>query len=235
MDKYTLSAQKRELVGRKVKTLRSQGLLPANVYGKKVKSQAITVNLKEFEGIFKKAGETSLVSLVLKNGKSEERAVLISNVQKNPLTETPIHIDFRQVDLKEKVAAEVPVEIKGESPAEKTSVGTVVQYIDKIEVEALPGDLPEKFVVDVSALSEVDQAIFVKDLEIDKAKVTTKADPEEIVVKVEPPQKEEEVAPTPAAEVPVEGEAPAEGAAEAPAEGAAAAEGNKSEEPSPKE
>ena len=235
MDKHTLTAQKREVVGRKVKTLRAQGLLPANIYGKKVKSQSISVGLKDFEDIFKKAGETSLVTLVLKNGKSEERAVLISNVQKDPISETPIHIDFRQVDLKEKVTAEVPVELKGESPAEKTSVGTVVQYIDEIEVEALPGDLPEKFVVDVSSLAEVDQAIFVKDLEIDKAKVTLKVAPEEIVVKVEPPQKEEEVAPPPAAEVPVEGAVPAEGGAEAPAGETAAIEEEKTEAPAPKE
>ena len=228
MEKYTLTAQKREVIGRKVKTLRAQGLLPANIYGKKVKSQSISVGLKDFEDIFKKAGETSLVTLVLKNGKSEERAVLISNVQKDPVSETPVHIDFRQVDLKEKVTAEVPVELKGESPAEKTSVGTVVQYIDEMEVEALPGDLPEKFVVDVSSLAEVDQAFFVKDLEIDKAKVTLKVAPEEIVVKVEPPQKEEEVAP-PAAEVPVEGEVPAEGGAEVPAAEAPATAGEKTE------
>ena len=234
MDKHTLTAQKREVVGRKVKTLRAQGLLPANIYGKKVKSQSISVGLKDFEDIFKKAGETSLVTLVLKNGKSEERAVLISNVQKDPISETPIHIDFRQVDLKEKVTAEVPVELKGESPAEKTSVGTVVQYIDEIEVESLPGDLPEKFVVDVSSLAEVDQAIFVKDLEIDKAKVTLKVAPEEIVVKVEPPQKEEEVTP-PAAEVPVEGAVPAEGGAEAPAGETAAVEEEKTEASAPKE
>jgi large subunit ribosomal protein L25 len=235
MDKHTLTAQKRDVVGRKVKTLRAQGLLPANIYGKKVKSQSISVGLKDFEEIFKKAGETSLVTLVLKNGKSEERAVLISNVQKDPISETPIHIDFRQVDLKEKVTAEVPVELKGESPAEKTSVGTVVQYIDEIEVEALPGDLPEKFVVDVSSLAEVDQAFFVKDLEIDKAKVILKVAPEEIVVKVEPPQKEEEVAPPPAAEVPVEGAVPAEGGAEAPAEETAVAVEEKKETPAPKE
>ena len=234
MEKYTLTAQKREVIGRKVKTLRAQGLLPANIYGKKVKSQSISVGLKDFEDIFKKAGETSLVTLVLKNGKSEERAVLISNVQKDPVSETPVHIDFRQVDLKEKVTAEVPVELKGESPAEKTSVGTVVQYIDEIEVEALPGDLPEKFVVDVSSLAEVDQAFFVKDLEIDKAKVTLKVAPEEIVVKVEPPQKEEEVAP-PAAEVPVEGAVPAEGGAEAPSGETVAAEEEKTEASAPKE
>jgi large subunit ribosomal protein L25 len=231
MQKYTLSATKREVVGRKVRTLRAQGLLPANVYGKKIKSQAISLSLKEFTEVYKQAGETSLVSLVVKNGKSEETAVLISNVQNSPMSGSPIHIDFRQVDLKEKISAEVPVELTGESPAEKTSVGTVVQYIDHIEVEALPADLPDKFEIDIAALTEVDQAIHVKDLKIDKTKVELKVDPEEIVVKVEPPQKEEEVAPPPAEEAAVEGETPAEGEAQAPAEGAPAPEENKASEP----
>jgi len=235
MEKYTLTSQKREIVGRKVKGLRSQGLLPANIYGKKVKSLAVTVGLKEFEDVFKKAGETSLVTLVVKNGKSEERAVLVSNVQKDPVSDSFIHIDFRQVDLKEKVTAEVPVELKGESPAEKTSVGTVVQYVDEIEVEALPADLPEKFEVDISALAEVDQAIFVKDLKIDKAKVELKTDPESILVKVEPPQKEEEVAPPPTEEVAAEGEVSAEGEEAAAVEEGAAPEETKPEEPAGKE
>ncbi len=222
MDKQILEAETRKISGRKVKTLRSQGLLPANVYGKKIKSGALQVNLKEFEKLFTKVGETGLITLNIKNGKKEEKAVLISNVQKSPISDSPIHVDFRQVDLTEKITAEVPVEIVGESPAEKQSIGTVVQYLDEIEVEALPTDLPEKFTVDVSALSEVDQAVFVKDLKVDQKKVTLNINPDEILVKVEPPQKEE-VAPAPApaeGEVPVEGEVPAEGGetAKVPAE-----------------
>ena len=90
-------------------------------------------------------------------------------------------------------------------------MGTVVQYLNEIKVEALPTDLPEKFEVDVSVLAEVDQSIMIKDLKYDKAKVEVKTNPDEIVAKVEPPQKEEvlEVPPAPA-----EGEVPAEGAAE---------------------
>lgn len=210
MDKLKLEAKKRSVLGRKVKALRAEGLIPANVYGKKVKSQAITIKASDFLSVYKEAGETGLVSLTLKNGKVEEKAVLISNIQKDPVKDTPIHVDFRQVDLKEKVTAQVMVDISGESPAEKQGVGTVVQYIDEVEVEALPADLPEEFSVDASTLAEVDAAVFVKDLKVDKAKVKVLTDAESIVVKVEPPQKEEEVAPPPAEEVAAEGEVPAE-------------------------
>jgi large subunit ribosomal protein L25 len=226
MDKKILKAESRKVSGRKVKNLRSRGILPGNIFGKKIKSVAIEVNLKDFEKIYKEVGETGLLTLHV--GK-EERPVLIHNLQLNPVSEAPLHIDFLQVDLKEKVEADVPVELVGESPAEKQAIGTVVQQLNEIKVEALPGDLPEKFEVNVENLAEVDQAIYVKDLKYDKTKVEIKGDGEAIVVKVEPPQKEEVVAPppTPEGEVPVEG-APPEGG-EVPAEGVAPTETPKEE------
>lgn len=231
MDKQILEAEIRKISGRKLKALRSQGVLPANVYGKKIKSEALQVNLKDFEKLFAKVGETGLITLNIKNGKKEEKAVLVSNIQIDPISDLPIHVDFRQVDLSEKISAEVPVEMVGESPAEKQSLGTVVQYLDKIEVEALPTDLPEKFLIDISELAEVDQAVHVKDLKVDPKKVTVKVNPDEILLKVEPPQKEE-VAPAPVA---AEGEVPAEGAV--PAEGETPQEGAESgaQEPAPQE
>jgi large subunit ribosomal protein L25 len=197
-------------MGRKVKNLRKEGLLPGNVYGKKVKSEPIQVVLKDFEKAYKEVGETGLLTLQV--GK-KERPVLVHNLQLNPVTEAPVHVDFLQVDLKEKVEAEVPVELSGESPAEKQAIGTVVQYINEIKVEALPTELPEKFLVDVGGLAEVDQAILVKDIKVDRKKVDIKNGAEEIVFKVEPPQKEEVVAPPPApeGEVPAEGVVPPEG------------------------
>lgn len=200
MTKIILKSEKRELFGRKVSRLRKSGLIPANIFGKKIESQAITVDAKEFTEVFKKAGETQLIEL---NGKS----VLVSNLQKDPISDMFIHVDFRQVDLTEKIEAKVPVVLEGESPAEKQNLGTVVQQITEIEVEALPSDLPEKIVVDISELTEVDQAVYVKDLKVSKD-VEVKTDIESIVVKVEPPTKEEVV------EVPVvaEGEVPVEGA-----------------------
>jgi len=217
MPKTILKADKRTLEGRKVKKLRKEGILPGNVYGKKVKSEAVQINLKEFENIYKELGETGLLMLQL--GK-EEKPVLIHNLQLNPISDAPVHVDFLQVDLKEKVEADIPVELIGESPAEKEGIGTVVQHINEIKVEALPTDLPEKFEIDISTLSEVDQSIMVKDIKYDKSKVEVKIGEEEIVTKVEPPQKEEVVeAPTPAVEgeVPVEGATPVEG--EVPVEG----------------
>lgn len=228
MDKQVLEAEVRKITGRKVKNLRKEGILPANVFGKKIKSQSLQVKLDDFSKIFKKVGETGLVTLVVK-GMKEEKPVLISNIQKNPLTDLPIHIDFHQVDLREKVEAEVAVEIVGESLVEKQGLGTVVLHVDEVQVEALPTDLPEKFEIDASSLTEVDQTVLAKDLQFDKAKVELKIDPETIIVKVEPPQKVEEVVPPPV-------EAPAEEEAEGPelVEGAAPAEEEAPKDEAPK-
>lgn len=208
----TLKAEERKVTGRKVKNLRAQGVLPANVYGKNIKSTSVQVNQKDFEKVYKEAGETGIVELDL--GK-EKKPVLVHDLQKNPVEGNFIHVDFYQVNMKEKVTASVPVELEGEAPAEKLGVGTAVQYVNDVEVEALPGDLVDEFKVDISGLSEVDQAITIGDLKYDKSKIEVKDDPTTIIVKVEPPQKEEEVvAPAPAeGEAPVEGEAPAEGEA----------------------
>jgi large subunit ribosomal protein L25 len=213
MVKHSLKVEERKIVGKKVKNIRKQGLLPGNIYGKKIKSSSVSVRLEDFLKVYKEVGETSILNLEIMNAKekSQPRTVLISNVQIDPVSDLPIHVDFHQVDLKEKVVAKVSIEIEGESPAEKQGIGTVVKYINEIEVEALPTDLPEKFVLDISSLTEVDQAIYLKDLKIDKDKVEVKADLEAIVAKVEPPQKEKVVTPTPTAEeVPAEGEQAAE-------------------------
>lgn len=208
MPKTTLKAEERKIEGRKVKNLRKEGILPGNVYGKKIKSLAVQVGLKDFEQTYKEIGETGLLTLIVG---TEEKPVLIHNLQYHPITDEPLHVDFLQVDLKEKVEADIPVELSGESPAEKQALGTVVQYINEIKVEALPGDLPEKFEVDISALAEVDQSIFVKDIKYDKSKVEIKGDLEAVLAKVEPPQKEE-VVEAPAVET--EGEVTAEGTTE---------------------
>ena len=118
---------------------------------------------------------------------------------------------FSRLTLKKKLKQRCLLLLIGESPVEKQSLGTVVQYVNEIKVEALPTDLPEKFVVDTSELSEVDQAIYVKDLKVDRSKVEIKNDADEIVVKVEPPQKEEVVEVVPVVAVGAEGAVPAEG------------------------
>lgn len=221
MAKRVLKTEKRNVLGRKVKRLRREGVLPANIYGKKAKSLAVQVKLDEFQKVFSEAGETGLVELKLED---KVHSVLIHNVQLDPATDKPLHTDFLEVDLKEKVTATVPIHLIGESPAEKEG-GVVVQQMHEVEVEALPTDLPEKIEVDISVLAEIDQAVKAGELKVDKTKVEIKEDPERIVVSVAPPAKEEEVAPPPVAEE----AAPAEGEAPASTEGEEAKEASKEE------
>lgn len=186
MTTFKLITEERKDLGRKAKSIRKEGFIPANIFGKDFKSKSIKVSKKEFEETFKKAGETSLIELAL--GK-ESYHVLVANIQKDPISENYLHIDFRKVNLSEKINAKVPVVIVGESPVEKSGLGTLVVQLNEIEVEALPTNIPEKFEIDANNMTEVDQAIFVKDLKVEKD-VTLINPPDSIVAKVEPLQKE---------------------------------------------
>ena len=201
-----LAAKSRKIFGRKVKKLRREGILPANLYGKKVKSQALELPTNDFLKIYDQVGETGLVDLKIN---SQTKPVLIHNLQVHPVTDEPLHVDFHQVSLKEKTTADVPIEIRGDAPAVEQKKGILIQPLDEVEVEALPADLPEKFVVDISKLEEVDQAITVGDLDYDKKKVEIKTEPSQTIVKINPLEKEE-VAPPPVEEVPPEEEVPEE-------------------------
>lgn len=178
-----LTAKKRKILGRKVKKLRKEGLIPAHVYGKGLKSVHVSVDGKSFLPVFEEAGETGLLDLVVDNQKP--RTVLISQVQRHPLTSEVLHIDFHQVSLTEKVTAEIPIEVVGRSPAVEDKKGILLTILGEVEVEALPTDLPENIKVDASALKEVDDAVKVSDAKVgDKVKIL--AGPEEILVKIGP-------------------------------------------------
>ncbi len=199
MPEIKLTAQKRTLVGKKVKKLRKEGLIPANIFGKRIKSQSLSLDKKEFEKVFEEVGETRIVNLEVE-GEKESHPVMVQNLQRNPVTEEILHADLRQVILTEKVTAGIPVEMTGEAPAAEQKLGILIQNISEIEVEALPLDLPEKFVVDVSGLVNVGDEILVKSIKVDKSKVELKVDEGQVVVKIEPLAKEE-VAPPPVEEV----------------------------------
>src|SRR3990167_3977700 len=119
MDTKTLKAEDRKIEGRKVKALRKQNVITANIFGNKIKSKSIQVSLKDFENLYKEVGETGVINL---DFGSEKRPVLVHDVQLNPKTDKVLHIDFHQVDLKEKIEAEVPVELIGESPGTSASI-----------------------------------------------------------------------------------------------------------------
>lgn len=231
MSKYPqLKVEKRKVLGRKVKSLRRKGKLPANLYGKKVKSQALELSQKDFLKVFGEVGETGLVELVIA-AELTPRVVLIHNLQKEPVDHNVVHVDFRQVDLKQKITAMVPVEMLGEAPGVAIG-GVLVQLLNEIEVEALPADLPEKITVKVDKLQEIGQAVTVADLIYDKDKVELKAKPETLTAKIEAPVKEEVVVKPAAEAVPVEGEAKSE-EGEKPAEGEKPKEEGKAEKAAP--
>jgi len=196
MSRSTIKASKRKILGRKVKKLRREGILPANIFGKGIKSQPLQLDKSEFLSVFKKTGETGLVDLVIE--KQAPRPVLISQIQFDPVTDEPLHVDFHQVNLKEKTTATVEIKLVGESPAAEKEEGVLVQVLSEVEVEALPTELPDHLEADISSLKAIDDAIRIKNLKVDKG-VEIKAEPEEIVVKISAPVKEEE-APAPAEE-----------------------------------
>ncbi len=180
MKKHTLKAQKREMLGRKVKKLRQQGQLPATVYGKKLESENLLVSSADFAKVFAETGLTGLIELVLDGS---TKPVLVHHVQRDPVKDAILHVEFHQVDLKEKVHANVPLVFVGESPTVTQKIGVLLSLLSEIEVEALPTDLPEKIEVDVSVLTEIDQELKVSDLHIPEG-VTVLSDNTVGVVKV---------------------------------------------------
>lgn len=176
-----LTGQKRTIFGKKVKKLRREGLIPAHIYGKKIKSVHISVDGKTFLPVFEKVGETGLLDLAI--DKQKPKTVLISQVQHHPITNELLHIDFHQVTLTEKIKAEIPIEVIGESPAVEEKKGILLTVLDEVEVEALPVDLPEKFSVDISSLIDVNDAVKAGDIKVGK-KISVLTNPEEILVKI---------------------------------------------------
>ena len=196
MKRPTLKAEQRKILGKKIKTLRREGILPGNVYGKGLASTALQVQLADFEKVHKEVGDTGLIELDL-NGKTHP--VLVKNLQMNYKSHTPLHADFYQVNMKEKVKAMVPLVIIGEPKAVTDKIGLLLQTLSEVEIEALPDHLAENIEVNVEHLAAIDDHILVEALKSPEG-VAILTDPTQTVVKIA-----ELVAPEPEPE-PVEGE-----------------------------
>ena len=218
-----LKVEKRAVVGKKVRKLRKEGILPANIYGKEFKSTSVQVPIKDFEKVFNIAHETGLVDIAID---SQTIPVLIHNVQIDPRSQAPVHADFFKVNLKEKITAKVPVVAVGESKAVLDKVGLLEQPLSEIEVEALPTDLPEKIEVNVENLAQVNDQIIVSDVKAPEG-VTILTETSQLVFKIGElvtKAMEEQIAAAEAEAAAATAEAkPEEGAA--PAEGEASTEG----------
>lgn len=226
----SLKVEKRSVVGKKVKKLRRDGILPANVYGKEFKSASVQLPIKDFLNVYRNVHETGLVDLGLDG---QTIPILIHNVQIDPRTQAPVHADFFKVNLKEKITARVPVVATGEAKAVADKVGLLEQPVSELEVEALPTDLPEKIEANVEGLSQVDEQILVSDIKTPQG-VTVLSEPSQVVFKIgelvtkemeaEIAQAEAEAQAAAQEAAPAEGGAPTEGEApveEVPAEGKA--------------
>lgn len=156
----------------------------AVLYGSGVSNTSIKINAKEFDKLFKEAGESSLISLESETDK-EKYSVLVHEVQKNPLTRKIIHVDFYQPDLKEEVEVSIPLIFEGIPPAVKELGGTLVKNFSELEVKALPNKLPRDIKINVEVLKTFDDVITIGDLVVPKD-VTIMGDLEEIVALVTP-------------------------------------------------
>lgn len=190
-----LKAKIRKDFKRKVKTLRKKGILPAILYGSKIKNLPLEIDLKEFEKAEKEAGESSFISLKIE-GKKKNYQVLIKEVQREPMTGKPIHVDFYQPSLKEKITTAIPLSFEREAPAVKELGGTLVKNFLEIEIRSLAKDIPKEIKVDVSKLKTFEDKILVEDLKLPKG-VEILRNKKDIVAFVSPPEKiEEEKKPT---------------------------------------
>jgi large subunit ribosomal protein L25 len=186
-----LAVKTRDVLGKKVKALRNEGFIPAELYGHGFENVHLALPAKEFNKVLKEAGSTSVVTLLL--GK-EKKSAMIHEVARHPITSEIIHVDFHQVRMDELVKTHVPLEFVGEAPAIKTLAAVINKSMSEIEVEAFPQDLPHGITVDLSVLDALDKTIYVKDLKCPKG-VTFLIDAETAVATATEPAPEEVVAP----------------------------------------
>lgn len=185
----TLKAKTREVTGKKVDKLRKEDIIPAVMYGNKIASQNILVNYLDFKRVYDKAGESALIELETEGKKVN---VLVHDIQLDPMSGKFTHVDFFQVNMKEEVETEIPLEFIGESPAVKELGGVLIKSLDEITVKCLPADLPEKYEIDISKLATFDDVIAVKDLKISD-KIEILVDGETIIASVQEPRTQEEL------------------------------------------
>jgi large subunit ribosomal protein L25 len=195
MDQIELVVQPRSIVGKKVKKLRANGVIPLVLYGRKTE----TINLQGPEldvqrAIRQAAGQ--LITLQVE-GESGPRMVLARELQRDTLSGRFLHADLYEVDLTETLQVEVPVTLVGESNMVETGQATLLQVMNSLEIECLPSDLLQVVEVDVSGLAEIGEAIYVRDLTLpDTIEVITPGD--EMIVRLaaiieEEEEEEEEV------------------------------------------
>jgi large subunit ribosomal protein L25 len=191
MEEVVIQANRREVIGKKVKVLRQDGLLPAVVYGHNIEPIPITLDMREGSRTLEKLSPSALVVVDVDG---EQHYTLVRDKQRNPVKKTIIHVDFQAVSLTETVRADLNINIVGEAPAIETYLGILVPSLEQLSIESLPKDLPDRIDVDVSGLTEIGDSLLVSDLVVPDG-VEILSDPEDVVVVViaQAAEEEEEV------------------------------------------
>ncbi len=190
MQHARIEAKTREIRGRKTATLRAAGMVPAIMYGFETKPTNIVLDRNTFVKVYGQAGESTVVDLEIEG---QQHPVLISEIQRDVLTDFITHVDFRRVDPKRKLEAKIPLKLVGVAPAVKELGGTLVQSLEDIEVMSLPDALVHEIEVDVTKLFTFDDVIRVKDITV-PAGIEVKSLPDQAVASVQPPLSEAELA-----------------------------------------
>lgn len=192
MEKLILRAKKRNIFGKKNKTLRANGFVPAILYGKKIENYPLEIKIQDFTTTYKKSGDTNIIDLVFEDqGKELVKNVLVQDVSYHFLNGLPIHIDFYEVEMDKPIKAQVPIKFFGESPAVAEG-GILIKSMNEIEVEALPANLPHEISVDISVLVDFNQTIYIRDIQF-SSEVKIFIDESTPVVSVNEPISEEEL------------------------------------------
>lgn len=173
----TLTVQRRE--SNTADEVRAGGMIPAVIYGPKEAPTPISINAKEFERLFRSAGETTIIVL---KGLGEDKESLIKDVQFHPVTDVPLHADFYVIEKGKKVTVSIPLEFVGTAPAEKAG-HILVKAVHEVEIEVAPAELPQHLEVDVTKLENVGDHVLAKDIKL-PASAELQIDADEIIASV---------------------------------------------------
>ena len=184
-----VSAEPREVVGKKVSNLRREGILPAVVYGGDTESRSIQLDAREFDVLMRHTTRNTLVDL--KVGKAKATPVLLQNVHEHPVKRSPMHVDFLVVSMTEAITVDVPVNYMGDSTAADKLGGTLLHLRESVSISALATALPSAIDLDITPLDSFDAVLHVSDLNVPEG-VEILTDPEEPLARVQPPRVEEE-------------------------------------------
>jgi large subunit ribosomal protein L25 len=163
-EKLALKVDKRDITGKKVRFLRRDGVIPVHMFGNNQDSLPLQASNDDLKKILSEAGRTRIIDLKV-GGSKAKHAVMVREVQRDPVKGDLLHVDFYQVNLKENIRVEVPIVFTGEAPILRDKDYTLLRELDNLHIECLPEKMPDQIEVDISRLEEPDQAIRIKDIQ----------------------------------------------------------------------